>query len=267
MSYYIKIEEKEIKLKDISEFSFKEYNKLIDILNFEWEDISQQYIALLELFTELELEEIKNIKNIFNINFTEILKQDIKVKRIKQKFRNYNLMNFNEITIGKFIDIEYFLNDEKTLNKIEKITALCYLSKDYTEEEFNKLIKEIEEKMNIGNALQVIEIFNNFRNNFYEMYSGLFRKIDDDDPDDPDDIIVSPDDEEEIEEILDEEEEIKNNIGLLEFIYILSDGDYLKTEKLLESNLYSIMNYIVWLDENKKKLDKQQKINKLNGRF
>jgi len=277
MDYYIKINNKEVKLKNIQDFSISEYNNLFEILNFKFNNINEQYKLLLELFSDLEESEIENIKDIYKINFSEILKQEIKSKKINLKFGDYNLINLNNITIGRFIDLEYFLNKFSDDKRLEKITSLLYLKdseNENIENDFNDLVIMINSKMKIGNILQVIELFTSFRNEFYNKYHNLFNLKDSDDSDDDDDsddsddddgdVIINIDDSE--NNLLDSDDSDDsddssdiNNIGLLEFIYILSGDDYLKVEKLLNSNLYSIMNYLSWLKERNDKVKNKRK--------
>lgn len=265
MDYYIRIQDKEIKLKNIEYFSFDEYNKLFEILNYSFDNIKEQYNLLLELFTDMDLSDIENIKNVYKVDFTEILKQEIKSQKVKVKFNGYELIDLNKITIGRFIDLEYFVKELSAEKRLEKLSALLYLPSVFEEEEFNELVEKIHNKMNIGNALQIIELFISFRVSFYESYSGLFNITnDEEEDDDDDDIIIDPSEEYDYEnninnEADNDEEENKNNIGILEFIYILSGDDYLKVEKLLNSNLYSIMNYLSWMKERNDKVKNKRK--------
>jgi len=266
MIYVIELGDEQIELKSISDFSFAEYSELTEILDYEFDDVKEQYILLLKLFSDLEDSDIEKIKNIYQIPFEEILKQEIKSREIRVKYNDYKLADLNKVTIDKFIDMEYFLVNPLVEKRLQKITALMYLGKDYDEEEFNSLVEKIDKKFSIGEALQINNLFIKFRENLYKMYSGLFSIREDSEEDDGEDLEVSPEKEEAMDEIIDEEEdEPQTGLGLLEFVYVLSGDDYLAVDKLLEKNLFSIMNYLGWKKEqNDKEIQKQKLRNNIS---
>lgn len=272
IDFRIQYGNREVKIKNLSELSFAEYNYIMNILANEKYSNIEQYQEILITLTDLTPEEILEIEDITKIDLNEVLSQQIASKTFKTRWKKHNLIDVNTISIGRFIDIEYFLTQDDIEDKIETITALMYIDKEFDQSSLDALKLEIKDNMKIGEALQILQIFTTFRNNLYENYSGLFQIIsedddeDDEEEDDDDDIIIDPEDEEEFDKENDDEEDEDiqtNSWGLMEYVYHLSGDRFLDVESILEKNIYEILNYLTW---QKEKTDEQKSRDKQNNR-
>lgn len=247
MEFYINLKGKERKIRSVSEFNFEEYNSLLDIFNIT--DINEQYKHLWKLFTSLSWDDIAEIDNLYIVDFKKILAQPIRlpIKLINNKAPDINLDN---ITVGKFIDFEYFINQEG--EKIENICALLLLGSNYSDEDFLKSKSMILNEIKIGKALTLFEVYIAFRSKFYKDYAGLFTTIEDEEEEEEDiEVPVGGP-----EPSFEEEEPIEpTGWGLIEMVYASSGGDYLKVDSILAQPLYSFMNYASWQKEQN---DKEQ---------
>jgi hypothetical protein len=235
-----------IDLKDLSDFGFDEYNELNDILRKE-SDTKEQYYLLLQLFTGLDSQKIRTIKDPFIVDFKKVLSGSFRTKTVVTKFGGYPFINLDDITIGRFIDLEFFLLNDVDF-KLESIVALMLLPFEFEKEDFKSLVDLVHKSFNIGNAIQFFEMFSNYRTNLYSDYAGLFQV-----QEEVEDTEVELDSEDEPEE----QEEI--GLGLMEFVYFLANDNFLSVDKILENSLIGVMNYLAWKkSQNDKEIEKQK---------
>ena len=265
-------------LKDMNKFDFEEYNYLLDVLNNKELNILEQYKQLLFLFTDLDELVINNVKNIGEINFPQILQQEIMNPIINLKWKAYLLnnglkkQNLDKISIGKFSDFEYFLTNQDYDKKIQMSCALMFCGNDYNMIKLEKIVNDIEKTLSIGNSLIYYEEFLNFRKLIYKNYNDLFKIESEDNKDDnidEDDVEIPIENAVEYERKL-EEEEKKNetekkkvsgdDLGLISLVYMLANDNYLNIEKILEKPLFSILNYCRWRKQQNEIHEKQNRI-------
>jgi len=247
-NFELNINGKKIPLKNIDEFSFKEFNKVKSILNSDIQE-EDKYKELLGIFTDLSPVIIDKIKNLYVVNFVEIFNQQTKINKIPIELDDLKLQDLNLLTIGKFIDMEFFLTQSNI--EIEKIVALMYLDNDYVNE-FEDTVKLVYDNIKATTGNKILELFVNFRTNFYKNYEGLFNSIPiEEDKEEPKQI----DNEEEEEE----EEDLTNSWGLTEYVYHLSDGDILKVDEIHKKGLFEVFNYLTWQKEQTDKANQKQK--------
>ena len=243
--YAINLNNKIIDLKDLDEFSFNDYNKLTSILKATGTEVNKQK-ALINLFTGLDYKDIDTINNIFVIDFGSILKQEIKSKKLITEFDGTIIPQLSSITIGRFIDLEYYLMKDNM--KIEQVVALLVSPLEYSIESLEVLTKKVVSDMKVMMAAQLLDEFSKFRTNMYDDYAELFNKVDADN---------DVEDKEDKAEVFDNSFKSDNSWGLMEFVYFLSNNDILNVDNILDKKLYSILNYLTWQKEQAEKQKKQ----------
>jgi len=251
--FELELNGEKIPLKKIEDFSFREMSDIKNILQGDLHPYDKQKY-LLHIFTGLSLEIISKFKNLYIINFTEIFNESNKKIKIETNLNEHNLQDLNKISIGKFIDMEYFLQEKDF--KMEKIVALMYLTNDYDEELLKLTKNEVLDKIPALMGSKILEIFINFRKNFYKLYEGLFEQINESEDDE---------DKDEEEETTKEEENDTISWGLMEYVYHLADGNILRLDEITKKSLFEVFNYLSWQKEqNDKMLEKQKrKINNI----
>ncbi len=260
-NYAININDKIVKLIHISKFGFEEYNELYNILKED--DNKLKYYLLIQLFTGLPYEEVIAIENPYVINFKKILEEPIKSKTIPLEWEGFKLIDLQKITIGRFIDMEYFLINDSSNTKIEKIAALMLSGDEYDLETITKLEKLVYKKMKIGIALQIFELYTSFRLKLYDDYAGLFNIVDEEDPEekklDSEDMDSNSD--------VKEEESNTQHWGMMEFVYYLSGDRFLDIEGILKKGIFEVLNFLAWKKEDMDKQKSKQKQESLKNNY
>jgi hypothetical protein len=264
MIYEIQYGDRVVEIKALSDLSFEEYNYILKVLADDKYSTVEQYQEILLTLTDLTPEEILLIKDITKIDLNTILSQQIISKNFKNKFNDYNLININKIPIGRFIDLEYFLLSDTIDDKVETIIALMYIDIDFDEKSLENLKKDVKKKMKIGEALQIMKIFTDFRDKIYKDYEGLFQIVSaDEDSDSDEDIEISPENEGEYDNNQEEDDDNSSESwGLMEYVYYLCNDNILEVDKILEKNIFEVFNFLSW---KKQKNDEEKAREKQNN--
>jgi len=167
-----------------------------------WNDILvDQYIELRELnlelpYFDLMLETISivtdtDIDELEELSFTELIDIEKKLtwltsepsKRITQKIDKYNYIGFDNLKLGEFIDLNHFFSD----NFVTNLPTICgILYRQQKTNEWNELITEPYEydprnradlftEVGIVQVYGIIGLFLEYKSNFEETYSTLFK--------------------------------------------------------------------------------------------
>lgn len=215
------------------------------------------FVSVVNDLNPLEVEEWDSFKLVTEFdkvkNLTKIptkLTKQIQVNDVK-----LNLVSFERLTLGQFIDLETYVNDDY-FNNLHKIASIIYLRLEGGG--LNEVVAEPYENINIDYranlikelpAVQVIPACNtylDFRKNFFNSYD-LF--------DDPfSDVNEAEMDEEEKAIYLEEKKEFENKGGnqWADILNLLSKEDITKFEHILKTNLFMAFNQVSWLKSNKK---------------
>jgi|AntAceMinimDraft_16_1070373.scaffolds.fasta_scaffold02806_2 hypothetical protein len=243
-----------------------------------WDEISlQQFIEIKEtmgldssdLYKAVEMVAILTDKDIndseiedMDINeFTKML-QDIKwfasqpPLQYQKQIDEYTCKDINTLTLGEFIDLEFFFNDNFIKN-LPKISAILYRKTKKNEwddieiepydnvniEQRAKLFEELPISANYG----IIPMYLDYKKMFYDNYRNLFQVSDDEE-----DGELSEEDKNDpdiIKEIA--EEKVKSKWSWENILHNLTNGDLTKYDDIMNLNLVFIFNQLSFKKEMK----------------
>lgn len=172
------------------------------------------------------------------------------------KFKNniddlFISLPFNDLTLGEFIDLEYYFSE----NIIENFTnILCVLYRKFKKGEWGEQIiepyslieksdRKIEfEDIKITDVFGIIDAFIKWKNNFMDKYEALFQP-DIEDEYNEEDIKNDPQLAHEIEQ--EKKEEAKHKKwGWIKLTHYLADGDIIKMKEILNLRLVYVFNLL-----------------------
>lgn len=172
-----------------------------------------------------------------------------------------NLIEFNSITFGQFIDLE-FLISQGFVDNINKIVTTLYLKSE--KEKFKKAIVEnygdvdIDERakflmyeISINDVLGSANSYLKWRDNIFNSYTFWDDSLDDINPED-----LSGEELEIFEEETQRLERAKDTMWE-DMLGLLSDGDITKYDDILGTNIYLVFNRIAKVIEDAKKSNKK----------
>jgi len=227
-----------------------------------WNDILvDQYIELRELdlelpYFDLMLETVSivtdtDIDELEDLSFSELVEIEKKLtwltsepsKKITQKIDKYNYIGFDNLKLGEFIDLNHFFSD----NFVTNLPIICAILYRQTKvNEWNEIITEpydydpqsrkgLFTEVGIVQVYGIIGTFLEYKSNFEETYSSLFK------PDLSDEDIEDLD--EETKKDIEEEERL-DNYSWERLIYSLCEGDITKTDQVLNLGLTYVFNIL-----------------------
>jgi len=221
----------------------------------EFETIEDYYSQILSVVTDLSIDEIDGIDHsqfieyIENIDFIYKMPNKIPKPYIETKAGKLYLKdNFNELTIGEFIDIENLLT-QNYIQNINLLLSIFYRQKTDNSsllflDAFEKYGNWIYHRAPLFNNVSILDVYGVinkyliFRKDFFERYAGLFDDsvVDEEDIDETDSISKS--------EKMKDEEKQKNikkwSWDLL--IYKLSKNDPIKFEEATTMSVIQAFN-------------------------
>lgn len=177
------------------------------------------------------------------------------VERIEIDGVQLELIPFQMLTLGQFIDLETMVNDDYFAN-IHKIAATIYLRMEgggmvetkperYAEiniEYRSRLIQELPAQMVVGACNKYLDFRQNFFNS-YDIFQNPFEGVD----------INNMDDEERaIYEEEKREHERRGGNQWSDVLNVLSHNDITKFPQVLEINLFMAFNQVTWIKSNEK---------------
>lgn len=234
--------------KNWLDITFYQYTELVDIEMNDYDNkIIEQLAVLLDTsvedpdITNLDLEEVFEIfKNL------KWLKNPIP-KKIEKNYNDKRLKDFNELNLGEFIDIEYFLSNEPVKNKTI-LAAIMYRNFKY--DEWGNIIYEpylynpIDrcsefDGMSICYIEGLVDSYMKFKENFMKNYDQLFEKNEE-----PEQIenLTGVEARDLKKAIL--EEQKKRKWGYENLIWSLSNGDITKFNQIFEMKLILVFNIL-----------------------
>lgn len=147
------------------------------------------------------------------------------------KFGEYNLVKFEQITFGQFIDLETWVTNSWHDN-FSKIVAALYLKSNYNGDEITARESEIDE-MEVNLFYGAVRKYLSWRVTFYEAF-GLWE---------------SKEEQEQIDPYEDEPNEPKpyQPNQWLSLLNTLTDNDITKFEQVMALNVYLVYNQLTYL--------------------
>jgi hypothetical protein len=252
--------EKEILNKipqSFQQITIQKYNDLLEL--FKTKDLTfEDNLKLISFCLDLEVEEVENldyddyeyIVNKLNFLFqppTPILKQSLIIEKT-----NFYLINYKNLTLGEFIDLEYYLTTPQ--ENLTKILAVLYRQKIKSDDllmpdKFEKYGNYVEhrsnffEGINIQNGAGALEYYITYRKKLLENYELLFDKVREEELKEDD--LNKLDRQTRIEVVKAEKEEKKRQKwGWLQMLYTLSNKNILEMERVTKLPLIHCLNVL-----------------------
>jgi len=194
-----------------------------------------------KLIENMDIVELSNMLSHFNFLM------EVPSDKIKTKLNNFKLIDLNNLKLGEFIDLDYYLSQDPIKN-LAKIASILYRNYDY--DIFNNIKLEDYDNINlddrnvyfesisINDTFGLINHISEFKLNVYNNYANLFNPIlneDDLDPEDLDDPITQ-------KEIEKEKSQAKWSWEFI--LHNLSKGDVTKYNDILNLPLIFILNQL-----------------------
>lgn len=249
------INDKIYKAKSLTDLSITAYEKVMQLTN-DKEDANQldNIKAILNLLTGIEVAELDKVAldSFLQIDFKKLLIVHTDKNPIKKTYLSYSLKEFNSFSLGKFIDIEYYISGENPM--IEVVSRILK-----NEEDYEDVKTDIEKNLNILDAFTILEVYLSWRTDIFKQYDALF--VDN----------VEPEKEEEEEEELfedddkkEEEEEEKGENSAYQWLDIANGlaGHILKLDAVLDKTIIQVLNWLSY--EHKKNETERAAMDEVN---
>lgn len=165
---------------DIDVLQFKELRTLKDI-----PELFSREIEALATLTGLSSEDLED----YDVDEIQQFMSKIKwvnsepSKRFKHEVKKLHFKDFNKLTLGEFIDIEYFFSKDY-IGHISEVASICYkktkknewketIYEPYTYSPFDRA--SIFDEVSINDIYGIIPEYLSFRDNFMKTYANLFE--------------------------------------------------------------------------------------------
>jgi hypothetical protein len=167
-----------------NDITFYQYEELVDIqMNIEDDKIVEQLAVLLDTSPDDEMIADLDVDEVFEI-FSKLkwLHKPIP-KKLEKVYGDKKLKDFNDIRLGEFIDIEYFMEKDFTTGKL-MLSSILY--RKYKIDEWGNTIwepylydplerSENYKAMSICSIEGLVDEYLKFRENFLRNYQQLFE--------------------------------------------------------------------------------------------
>lgn len=180
--------------KNWSDISVAMYLELVDIFK-DNQDIDDINTMVLSIILDISLDDVDNMLITDYIDYVTNI--DVFQKPIPTNYKNditideytFHLINFNNLEIGAFIDLEHLLKGDDYIYNLPKILSTLYRQEITPRTSLEKPTYEpygswwdvrdyIFEKSIITDVYGVIDKYVKFRTNIYTTYEGLFEEGD-----------------------------------------------------------------------------------------
>ena len=238
----------ELNTIDLTQFESEFY------LNLEKLAIVTNTSADDECWEEMDVMELSNI-----IKTSEFL-FSAPANKFKTKLENgFILKAFNDLTLGEFIDIEYFIQDNVITN-FTKILSILYrkhrlgdwneiIMEPYSVIDINARSQEFED-MPISNVFGIIDAYAQFKNEFVTKYNALFEPVFDDEESEftKEELINDPILQHEMEEEKKLDEKQKK-WAWEKLLFGIAQGDIIKINQVTSLGLIYVFNMLAMRKE------------------
>jgi hypothetical protein len=238
----------ELNTIDLTQFESEFY------LNLEKLAIVTNTSADDECWEEMDVIELSNI-----IKTSEFL-FSAPANKFKTKLENgFILKTFNDLTLGEFIDIEYFIQDNVITN-FTKILSILYrkhrlgdwgeiIMEPYSVIDINARSQEFEDML-ISNVFGIIDAYAQFKNEFVTKYNALFEPVFDDEESEftKEELINDPILQHEMEEEKKLDEKQKK-WAWEKLLFGIAQGDIIKINQVTSLGLIYVFNMLAMRKE------------------
>jgi hypothetical protein len=212
-----------MKLKDITIKDFTKMNKFIEQWQKDKNDnkFEQNLVNLFNL-NNLPIQETSSIINKLVESLNNPITNDLSI--VNYNFKNYNLVNFDKIKVGRFLDADNYVNQPET---ITNFMAAVY--DDGSQYEGTTNNKEIFEEMSCIYFIYAKNKFMDYKLELITRFKYLYREIDEDERERQLNGNFS---------IGGGEEEFQNEFGWYSMLYTFSKEQYMSIRDVVE-NVYA----------------------------
>jgi hypothetical protein len=240
----------ELNTIDLTQFESEFY------LNLEKLAIVTNTSADDECWEEMDVIELSNI-----IKTSEFL-FSAPANKFKTKLENgFILKTFNDLTLGEFIDIEYFIQDNVIIN-FTKILSIIYrkhrigdwnevIMEPYSVIDINTRSQEFED-ISISSVFGIIDAYAQFKNDFVTKYSALFEpEIDEESDIEKYGDLIDEQDPIAQKELEDEKkiEEKQKKWAWEKLLFGIAQGDMIKINQVTQLGLVYVFNMLAMRKE------------------
>jgi len=226
--------------KKLTELSIFQYEEIMDRIQNPTSELDDIKFILNRLAgIPFETLELISVQSYLQIDFAQLLTAETDKNPIQKKYLNFDLPEYNKISFGKFIDLEYFIIQDKPM--VNVISRLLMPEKY----DFETIHKQVEENLNILDALTIFDTYNSWRADLFKKYDSLFSAP------------PEPEEEEIFEEEKEEEEEEEKENSAYQWLDIANNlaGHILKLDAVLDKTILEVMN---WLSYEHNKAEKEK---------
>jgi len=210
----------------------KEYQLPINLTLDHWIELNKWQLSadkLISTAMDIPLEEVNIIpeetKQLAVALIIAIMNPDW--TPVKTKIKDNDLIDFNTVSLGKFIDLDIYLaNYTKDIKEIVKIL--------YNIEDTDGIL--------LNDVFSAIKYFIQWRILLYKQYKNLFNESDDED-----------------EVVENNQNKINPAHSWMDITMVLAEGRFLDMDAVLEKPVIQAFNWLAWNKDNKRKEAEAQK--------
>ena len=257
----IEIDNKIYRVKELHELNIDTFFELNEFVKKNHDNILYFNKELLKRLTHIPNHIIRIIPHdqLIKIDLTELILNGVKTTQLKKKYLGKEILDYNKITLGQYIDLDYWLTNENVdePTRMANVVATVLLLKnkgDTTITEFGNIIKE---RLNVGDIVTIHNHFTEWRLNMVKNHTKVFGE-----PIDDDEEIELPVDAPEPD--FSEDNSELERWGWLGIAYGLTDPvpsqiDITKTEEVLNMNFLEVLTFLSYQKDLNDELTKQAK--------
>ena len=143
--------------KSWSNVTFSQFLDLGSLNKTDYPNLTDYNIDMLSIICDVEIEEIENLA------YSDFLTLEKSLKWTAQPPKSYNenLVNFNSISLGQFIDVEHFISD---INEVPNVTSVL----------LGRIPIDEVLKMRCDEVVNIIPAYLLFREQILKSYPNIF---------------------------------------------------------------------------------------------
>lgn len=194
-----------------------------------------------EIFDELNVKDLTVLGS--KIEFLKTLPQ-----KVTDYVDEYMLIDFNNITVGQFVDIEFWIeNTEENLHKILCVIYQRTKSDEWGNIEFEPYKYDVNKRSESFSYMSMGKVYGGFnkylqwRENFIEQNKSIFESRDEEEIDETSMSMLSQEEIDDIKKDI-EKEKLKQKYAWPFFLHQLAEGDILKMKEMFDLKLLYVIN-------------------------
>jgi len=259
MAIIINIDDKEYKVKDINKLSSYDFDDLNYMVKATGTTVYNFNKKILNILTDIPLDIIDKIpiENILELNFIDIITTGIKDEELKEKYLNQNLLVFDNLSMGDYIDLDFYLTRLDVAEELRKYYIVARLLDG--EDKIDEKINDVRDNMNIGEIMSIYTSFLLWRDNMIKSHPSIFSIKEEEE----EDIELGPDDE---EPQFEADESKIQQWGWLGIVYSLTSPgggelDILKVKPIMNLNFLETITFLEYKKDLNDEIARIQKHN------